>query len=171
MASKKRKPNEPVPEQLATADTVGNTDQDDGGKEENDEDKVEVRLLVKVRKMLKKYSKVLMQRRNFTNKSSWEWWWSDVDRMERVKKIEQELPEQCHWQLWVGELHSHWKIPQAVQANQVDVTLLAGEQYSSIQYVLPTVKDVKEHIDLFKTDKLIGKTVKALSKEFDSYFR
>ena len=57
MASKKRKPNEPVPEQLATADTVGNTDQDDGGKEENDEDKVEVRLLVKVRKMLKKYSK------------------------------------------------------------------------------------------------------------------
>ena len=45
MASKKRKPNEPVPEQLATADTVGNTDQDDGGKEENDEDKVEVRLL------------------------------------------------------------------------------------------------------------------------------
>ena len=30
MASKKRKPNEPVPEQLATADTVGNTDQDDG---------------------------------------------------------------------------------------------------------------------------------------------
>ena len=44
MASKKRKPNEPVPEQLATTDTVGNTDQDDGGKEENDEDKVEVRL-------------------------------------------------------------------------------------------------------------------------------
>ena len=26
-----------------------------------------------------------MQRRNFTNKSSWEWWWSDIDRMERVK--------------------------------------------------------------------------------------
>ena len=49
--------------------------------------------------------------------------------------------------------------------------LLAGEKYSSIQYVLPTVKDVKEHIDSFKTDKLIGKTVKALSKEFDSYFR
>ena len=45
MASKKRKPNEPVPEQLATADTVGNTDQDDGEKEEYDEDKVEVRLL------------------------------------------------------------------------------------------------------------------------------
>ena len=38
MASKKRKPNEPVPEQLATADTVGNTDQDDGGKAENDEE-------------------------------------------------------------------------------------------------------------------------------------
>ena len=45
MASKKKKPNEPVPEQLVTADTVGNTDQDDGGKEDNDEDKVEVRLL------------------------------------------------------------------------------------------------------------------------------
>ena len=45
-----------------------------------------------------------MQRRNFTNKSSWEWWWSDVDRMERVKKIEQEGPnalnnviDSCEW--------------------------------------------------------------------------
>ena len=45
-----------------------------------------------------------MQRRNFTNKSRWEWWWSDVDRMERVKEIEQEglnppnnVIDSCEW--------------------------------------------------------------------------
>ena len=45
---------------------------------------------------------------------------------------------------------------------------LSGEKYSSI---LPTIKDIKEHIEAFKTDKLIGKTVKTLLKEFENYFR
>ena len=42
----KRKAKEPVPEPLATADPVGNTDQNDVEKEEeDDEDEVEVCLL------------------------------------------------------------------------------------------------------------------------------
>ena len=46
MAQKRRKANEPVPEQLANADPgpVGNNDQDDGENEENDEDEVVVHL-------------------------------------------------------------------------------------------------------------------------------
>ena len=69
-------------EQLATADTVGNTDQDECGKEENDEDKVEVRLLRSVvhdeytqfseKKEIRKGDK----KKNVTS------WWSDVDMME-----------------------------------------------------------------------------------------
>ena len=123
-----------------------------------------------------------MQRRNFTNKSSWEWWWSDVDRMERVKKIEQEGPnalnnviDSCEWdedlKLDKKDFTLIDKFLKLFKPIKSMSDLLAGEKYSSIQYVLPTVKDVKEHIDSFKTDKLIGKTVKALSKEFDSYFR
>ena len=45
MALKRRKANKPVPEQLANADPVGNNDQDDGEKEENDEDEIVVYLL------------------------------------------------------------------------------------------------------------------------------
>ena len=123
-----------------------------------------------------------MQRRNFTNKSSWEWWWSDVVRMERVKKIEQEAPDalnnvidSCEWdedlKLDKKDFTLIDKFLKLFKPIKSMSDLLAGEKYSSIQYVLPTVKDVKEHIDSFKTDKLIGKTVKALSKEFDSYFR
>ena len=123
-----------------------------------------------------------MQRRNFTNNSSWEWWWSDVDRMERVKKIEQEGPnalnnviDSCEWdedlKLDKKDFTLIDKFLKLFKPIKSMSDLLAGEKYSSIQYVLPTVKDVKEHIDSFKTDKLIGKTVKALSKEFDSYFR
>ena len=46
MAQKRRKANEPVPEQLANADPgpVGNNDQDDGENEENDKDEVVVHL-------------------------------------------------------------------------------------------------------------------------------
>jgi len=48
-------------------------------------------------------------------------------------------------------------------------TVLANQ----VQYVLPTVKDVNEHINLFKSDKLTGKTANAMAliKEFESYFR
>ena len=51
------------------------------------------------------------------------------------------------------------------------LTSTSTVQANQVQYVLPTVKDVNEHIYLFKSDKLIGKIVKALSKEFESYFR
>ena len=46
MAQKRRKANEPVPEQLANADPgpVSNNDQDDGENEENDKDEVVVHL-------------------------------------------------------------------------------------------------------------------------------
>ena len=49
--------------------------------------------------------------------------------------------------------------------------LLNGENYSTIHMVLPTIKDIKNHIDGFKKDKVIGETAKYLSKEFDDYFR
>ena len=48
---------------------------------------------------------------------------------------------------------------------------LNGETYSTIHMVLPTIKDIKNHIDGFKKDKVIGETAKYLSKEFDDYFR
>ena len=48
---------------------------------------------------------------------------------------------------------------------------LNGETYSTIHMVLPTIKDIKNHIDGFKKDKVIGETAKYLSKEFDEYFR
>ena len=43
------------------------------------------------------------------------------------------------------------------------LTSTSTVQANQVQYVLPTVKDVNEHIYLFKSDKLIGKTAKALS--------
>ena len=46
----------------------------------------------------------------------------------------------------------------------------AGEKYSSIHMVLPTIMDIKEYIKGLKTDKLIRKTVKTLQKEFENYF-
>ena len=96
-----------------------------------------------------------MQRRNFTNKSSWEWWWSDIDRMERVKKIEQEAPDalnnvidSCEWdedlKLDKKDFTLIDKFLKLFKPIKSMSDLLAGEKYSSIQYVLPTVKDVKE---------------------------
>ena len=102
--------------------------------------------------------------------------------MERVKKIEQEDPNA------LNNVIDSWEWDDDLKLDKKEITLidkflklfkpiksisdlLAGEQYSSIQYILPTVKDVKEHIYLFKSYKLIGKTTKALSKEFASYFR
>merc|ERR1719154_738135 len=47
---------------------------------------------------------------------------------------------------------------------------LNGETYSTIHMVLPTTKDIKNHIDAFKKDEIIGATAKYPSKEFDDYF-
>ena len=92
--------------------------------------------------------------------------------MERVKKIEQEDPnspnniiDSCQWD-------------DDLKLDKKDFTLIdklltstSTVQAYQVQYVLLTVKDVNEHIYPFKSDKLIGKTAKALSKEFESYFR
>ena len=48
---------------------------------------------------------------------------------------------------------------------------LNDETYSTIHVVLPTIKDIKNHIDSFKKDEIIGATAKSFSKEFDDYFR
>ena len=109
-------------------------------------------------------------------------WWSDVDMMARVKKIEQEdadalnkVIDSCQWdedlKLDKKDFTLIDKFLKLFQPIKKMSDMLAGEHYSSIQFVLPTVKDVRDHIDQFKSDKLIGKTVKALGKEFDSYFR
>ena len=45
----------------------------------------------------------------------------------------------------------------------------AGEKYSFIHMVLPTIMDIKEYIEGLKTDELIRKTVKTLQKEFENY--
>ena len=84
--------------------------------------------------------------------------------MERVKKIEQEDPnslnnviDSCEWD-------------DDLKLDKKDFTLIdklltstSTVQANQVQYVLPTVKDVNEHIYHFKSDKLIGKTAKALS--------
>ena len=49
--------------------------------------------------------------------------------------------------------------------------LLNGKNYSTIHMVLPTIKDINNHIDGFKKDKVIGETAKYLSKEFEDHFR
>ena len=154
-----------------------------------DENHVFHDLLVKVRKMVRKYSKSVNAKEELYKQVKMmvvsyvvTRWWSDVDMMERVKKIEQEAPDalnnvidSCEWdedlKLDKKDFTLIDKFLKLFKPIKSMSDLLAGEKYSSIQYVLPTVKDVKEHIDSFKTDKLIGKTVKALSKEFDSYFR
>ena len=174
MALKRRKANKPFPEQLANADSVGNNDQDDGEKEKTDEDEIVVRLLRSVVHDEYTQSSEKQEIRKGDKKKMWlaggvmSTWW----KMERVKKIEHEDPnslnnviDSCEWDddLKLGKndftlIDKLLTSTLTVQANQV-------------QYVLPTVKDVNEHIYLFKSDKLIGKTAKALSKEFESYFR
>ena len=47
------------------------------------------------------------------------------------------------------------------------LALLKPINYSTIHMVLPTIKDIKNHSDGFKKDKVIGETAKYLSKEFD----
>lgn len=93
----------------------------------------------------------------------------------------QQGPQQSHHDMWLGRwpgalqgrLYPHGEIPGPAQAHQEDgrPDLLNGENYSTIHMVLPTIKDIKNHIDGFKKDKVIGETAKYLSKEFDDYFR
>ena len=146
-------------------------------------------VLVKVRKMVNKYSKSVNAKEELHKQVGLmvvsyvvTRWWSDVDMMARVKKIEQEdadalnkVIDSCQWdedlKLDKKDFTLIDKFLKLFQPIKKMSDMLGGEHYSSIQFVLPTVKDVRDHIDQFKSDKLIGKTVKALGKEFDSYFR
>ena len=109
-------------------------------------------------------------------------WWSDIDMMARVKKIDEEDPsalnkviDLCQWDEELKLEKKDWALIVKFLALFKPIKLmsdqLSGEKYSSIHMVLPTIKDIKEHIEAFKTDKLIGKTVKVLLKEFENYFR
>ena len=146
-------------------------------------------LLVKVRNMVKKYSKSvnakieldkLVHMMVVTHVPTR--WWSDIDMMARVKKIDQEDPsalnkviDLCQWDEELKLERKDWALIDKFLALFKPIQLmsdqLSGEKYSSIHMVLPTIKDIKEHIEAFKTDKLIGKTVKTLLKEFENYFR
>ena len=109
-------------------------------------------------------------------------WWSDINMMSRVKKIDQKDPsalnkvvDLCQWDEELKLERKDWALidkflalfkPIQLMSNQ-----LSGEKYSSIHMVLPTIMDIKEYIEGLKTDKLIVKTVKTLQKEFENYFR
>ena len=99
-----------------------------------------------------------------------------------VKKINQEdhstlnkVIDLCQWDEELKLERKDWALIEKFLALFKPIKLmsdqLSGEKYSSIHMVLPTIKDIKEHIEAFKTDKLIGKTVKTLLKEFENYFR
>ena len=100
-----------------------------------------------------------MQRRNFTNKSSWEWWWSDVDRMERVKKIEQEGPkalnnviESCEWNEDLKLVKKNFTLIETFLKLFKSIKLMPPcwlensiPPFSMFSPLQCTVKDVKEH--------------------------
>lgn len=146
-------------------------------------------LLVKVRRGVKKYSKSVNAKNELFSLVNLmvvtyvvTRWWSDVDMCARLKKIDQEDPtalhqviDSCQWEEDLKLDKKDWALIDKFLALFKPIKtmsdLLAGEKYASVHMVLPTIKDIKEHIESFKYDKLIGKTVKALIKEFDSYFR
>ena len=109
-------------------------------------------------------------------------WWTDVDMMERLIRINKKNTNALNKVVstldWNEELmldKDDFKLMEKFVALFKPIKKMAdqlnGETYSTIHMVLPTIKDIKNHIDAFKKDKLIGATAKALSKEFDDYFR
>ena len=109
-------------------------------------------------------------------------WWTDGDMMERLIRINKKDTKA------LNKVVSNHDLKEELMLDKDDFTLmekfvalfkpikkmadqLNGETYSTIHMVLPTIKDIKNHIDAFKKDKLIGATAKALSKEFADYFR
>ena len=109
-------------------------------------------------------------------------WWSDVDMMERLSRINKKdnralnkVITTCDWDddlvLSKDDFTLMEKFLALLKPIKKMADLLNGENYSTIHMVLPTVKDIKHHIDGFKKDKVIGDSAKHLSKEFDDYFR
>ena len=109
-------------------------------------------------------------------------WWTDVDMMDRLKRINKinnkalnKVAESCEWgeglQLQLEDFQLLDKFVALFKPIKKMADQLNGESYSTINLVLPTVRDIKSHIDSFKKDRLIGVTARALSKEFDNYFR
>ena len=154
-----------------------------------DKDLVFHDILVKVRAMVNKYSKSVNAKEELNKLVHLmvvcycvTRWWTDCDMMARIKRIYEENPTALNSVIETMEWDEDLKL------DKKDVTLinkflllfqpiqkmseqLGGEKYSSIHMVLPIVKDIKDHIDSYKSDKLVGGTAKALSKEFDKYFR
>ena len=109
-------------------------------------------------------------------------WWTDVDMMERMIRINKKNPKalnkvvsNCDWNedlmLTKDDLTLMEKFVALFKPIQKMADQLNGEDYSTIHLVLPIIKDIKDHIDGFKKDKIIGQTAKCLSKEFDEYCR
>ena len=109
-------------------------------------------------------------------------WWSDVDMMARLKRINKvnskalnKVITKCEWDeellLTKDDFDLMEKFLALFKPIKKMSDQLNAESYSTINLVLPTVKDIKCHIDSFKKDRLIGAAAKSLSKEFDNYFR
>ena len=152
-------------------------------------DNVFVELLAKVRKMVGKYSKSVNAKSELYKMVKLlvvtyvvTRWWSDVDMMDRLRRINKvnskalnKVITKCEWEeellLTTEDFDLLEKFLALFKPIKKMADQLNGEAYSTINLVLPTVKDIKSHIDSFKKDKLISVAAKTLSKEFDKYFR
>ena len=146
-------------------------------------------LLSNVRTLVKKYSKSVNAKEELYKLVQLQVvcyvvtrWWTDVDMMERMIRINKKNPKalnkvvsNCDWNedlmLTKDDFTLMEKFVALFKPIQKMADQLNGENYSTIHLVLPIIKDIKDHIDGFKKDKIIGQTAKSLSKEFDQYCR
>ena len=145
-------------------------------------------LLTKVRRMVGKYSKSVYAKEELYKLVELlvvtyvvTRWWSDVDMMERLRRINKinnnalnSVITDCDWdedlKLSKKDFQLLDKFVELFKPIKKMSDLLNGETYSTIHLVLPTVREIKSHIDSFKKDKLVGVLAKTLSKEFENYF-
>ena len=153
------------------------------------QDNVFKELLSKVRKMVGKYSKSVNAKGELYRMVHLlvvtyvvTRWWSDVDMMARLKRINKvnnkainKVITKCEWDEELVLTKDDFDLMEKFLALFKPIKKMSdqlnGESYSTINLVFPTVKDIKSHIDSFKKDRLIGAAAKSLSKEFDNYFR
>ena len=139
-------------------------------------------VLDRVRTLVKKYSHSVNAKAELYEVTVVTRWCTDVDMMERLIRINNKntkalnkVVSNCDWKdelmLEKDDFTLMEKFVALFKPIKKMADQLNGETYSTIHMVLPTIKDIKNHIDAFKKDKLIGATAKALSKEFDDYFR
>ena len=109
-------------------------------------------------------------------------WWTDVDMLDRLRRINKinnkalnKVITKCEWEDDLQLTKEDFNLLELFLALFKPIRRMSdqlnGESYSTINLVLPTVRDIKSHIDSFKKDKIIGAAAKSLSKEFDNYFR